>query len=133
MGKHKIKKERSFLKELLIGLIKAVLSLALLSVVGGVILYMSDNPMGMVDIASLAVLLLSGALSGYIISRGAQERKLATVLLAALLLSLCFIFIGLIISGGEVSWRAVLNYICYTGVSLLFGLLGKKEKRRARR
>lgn len=112
--------------------ISAVIMLAL-TLLCSVIVNMMSDPLAATDIASLAVLLVAAAVSGFVISRRAPEKKMLTASLSALLLCLVLIVIGLIVSAGALTGRIFLNYICYMGVSLLCAWLGARDKKRHRR
>lgn len=126
-------KERGRFAEILISLLRSVLVFLAMSVIGALIVYFQTDPLGAADIASLVVLLLSGAVSGFLNARMTREGKLAVVGLSSLAFCLGLLLIGLIATGGGATLRVFLNYLCYIGVSLLFGWLGSREISKRRR
>jgi len=120
-------------KSVLLGLLISCLCMLAVSLLCAVILYIQGDPLALVDLASLAVLLVSAAISGYIISRRSPEKKLLTVTLSSLLLCLLLFVIGMILTGGGVTTRVYLNYLCYVGVALLFAWLASRKPERKRR
>lgn len=110
-----------------------LVAVALSSLPVGLVIGMSDDPLSLIDLGSLITLLLGGAIASFIIARIFPDKKLLTVSLATLLFSLIMTLVGLAVTGGEVGARVFLNYLCYIGVSLLFGRIGMLEPRRGRR
>lgn len=133
MAKTRRAKERGLLASVFIGAgLSAVVLLILSLVIGGVI-YMLADPLSAIDIGSLIVLLLGGVISSFIISRRSKEKQVATALLSALLLCACLLVVGAILGGGNISPRALLNYLCYIGVALIGSWLGGRKTRRRRK
>ncbi len=133
MGKGKVKRDRGVLVSSLIGALICLAALAVLSVVGGVIIYMLDDPLALIDIGSLVCLLLSGVVSSFIIAKRTPEKKLIVTMLSALLFSLVMLIIGAAWGMGSLGWRVVLNYVCYMGMALVGAWLGTRERKRRRR
>lgn len=126
-------KERGRFAEIGISFLRSVIVFLALSVVGALVVYFLKDPLGAADIASLVVLLLSGAISGFLNAKMTREGKLTVVGLSSLAFCLVLLLIGLIATGGGVTLRVFLNYLCYIGVSFLFGWLGSREESRRRR
>ena len=120
-------------RRVLNGLLSSLISMLAISLVAGVIVYMQDDPLAILDITSLVVLLTSAAISGYIISKKTQERRILTVVLSSLILCLLLFALGMLLSGGGVTSRVYFNYLCYMGVAILFAWLGSREPARKRR
>ena len=129
-------KNPSTLKEVLMGLIISFICMLAISLVASIILYMQQDPTALIDIAALIVLLATAAISGYIISRRTVGAKMLTVALSSISVCLVLFIIGMILTGGGVTNRVYLNYLCYVGVAMLFAWLGGrapvKRKRRSR-
>ena len=119
-------------REVLRGVIISLLTLILLTMLGGFIVYMQDDPLSAMGIVSLIVLPVSGAVSGYLISRLAGEKKMTVALLSALAVCFIMLAVGMILTGGGITWQVPLNYACYVGAFLLAARLGKRERRRRR-
>lgn len=133
MAKARSGKERSTLVSILIGAVTSLAVLAVVSLIVGAVVYMMDDPLGVIDIGSLVALLLSGVISSFIISRRTKEKKVLISMMSALLCSFLLLILGAIIGAGSIGWRIVLNYVCYMGVSFIGAWLGAKEGKRRRR
>lgn len=125
--------ERGRFAEIVISFLRSVIVFLALSVIGALIVYFMSDPLGAADIASLVVLLMSGAVSGFLNAKLTREGKLAVVGLSSLAFCLILLLVGLIATGGGVTLRVFLNYLCYIGVSLFFGWLGSREGSKRRR
>ncbi len=130
--KHRSKSEGGIGREVFIGVMISLAALTLLSVAGGFIVYMQNDPLAAMNVASLIVLLVSGAASGYITAKLAREKKMTVALLSVLAVCFIMLAVGMIATGGGITWQVPLNYACYMGVSLLTARLGAREKRRRR-
>ena len=117
------------------GFIISFISMLAVSLIASIILYMQSDPTALIDVASLVVLLVSAAVSGYVISKRTGERKMLTTALSSIALCFLLFIIGMIMTGGGVTNRVYLNYLCYVGVAMLFAWLGGRAptKRRRRR
>ena len=109
-----------------------LVTVALSSLPVGLVIGMCDDPLSLIDIGSLITLLIGGATASLIIAKISPDKKFLTVSLSALLFSLIMTLVGLVATGGEVGARVFLNYLCYIGVSLLFGRIGMLEPKRRR-
>ena len=117
-------------------LISLALSLGILlvtSLVMSAIAYSSPDPTGKIGIYSLVSLIVSAAVSGFLISRLSGSGSVGMAALTSLATVLVLILFGAIASGGKLGVSALMNYLCYFGVALLFSLFGKKRERRHRR
>ena len=125
-------RERSRLAEIGLSLLRSVIVFLALSVIGALIVYFQADPLRVADIASLVILLLSAAVSGFLNAKLTGEGKLAVVVLSSLTFCLVLLLIGLVATGGGVTLRVFLNYLCYIGIALFFGWLGKRETKKRR-
>lgn len=119
--------------DVLFGFLISFLAMLATSLIASIILYMQADPTPLIDVASLIVLLVTAAVSGYIISKRTSEQKMLTVVLSSLLLCFLLFVIGMIITAGGVTNRVYLNYLCYIGVAILFAWLGGRAPARRRR
>ena len=101
------------------------------SLIMSAVAYSSSDPTGKIGIYSLASLIISAALAGFIGSRLSDSVGVAT--LTALATVLILILVGAVISGGRLGLGALMNYLCYFGVATLFSLFAKKRVRRHKR
>lgn len=125
-------RQRSRLAEIGLSLLRAVIVFLALSVIGALIVYFQADPLRIADVASLVILLLSAAVSGFLNAKLTGEGKLAVVVLSSLTFCLVLLLIGLVATGGGVTLRVFLNYLCYIGIALFFGWLGKRETKKRR-
>lgn len=125
-------RQRSRLAEIGLSLLRSVIVFLALSVIGALIVYFQADPLRIADIASLVILLLSAAVSGFLNAKLTGEGKLAVVVLSSLTFCLVLLLIGLVATGGGVTLRVFLNYLCYIGIALFFGWLGKRETKKRR-
>ena len=91
-----------------------------------------ENPTAMTGIFSLASLLLTAALMGFIISKLKGDGGMLISVLSSLLFCLILLTVGLIGTGGKLPLFIPINYLCYMGVAALFAFLGKKREKRGR-
>jgi len=94
--------------------------------------YLTSNPIESVGIFSLVAVVLSAAVTGGTISvyHGTGGFKLA--LLSAFGTVLIMLAIAAICSGGKPAASALMNYICYVGVTLPSAYLMRPRERRHR-
>ncbi len=130
MSKARSRGERSTFMSILMGAGLSLVVLLIVSLVVGAVVYMMDDPLAVIDIGSLVTLLSAGLISSFIISRRTREGKMLITVLSSLLTVVVMLIVGAIIGMGNITWRVVLNYVCYMGVALLGGWLGAKGKRR---
>ena len=136
MKKTMIKKEKGSVKTLLLGVPVQVLSLAICVFITGLVASASENPTSIVGLLSIIALLLSGLISGFVISKYKGEGGMLISTLSALLFSLILLLVGIISAKGELSFGVLINYVCYVAAAALGALLGKHRtshiKRRKR-
>lgn len=125
-------RDRSRFAEIGLSLLRSVIVFLALSVIGALIVYFQADPLRVADVASLVVLLLSAAVAGFLNAKLTGEGKLAVVGLSSLTFCLVLLLIGLVATGGGVTLRVFLNYLCYIGIALFFGWLGSRETKKRR-
>lgn len=94
---------------------------------------LSAAPTGKTGIFSLAALLISAAASGFICAGMSKERGIGFFALVALAAVAIMMITCLICAGGKIGASAFMNYGCYFGTFMLFTLLAKKRRAKARR
>ncbi len=117
----------------LVSLALSVVLLLAVSLASAAIAYSSDDPTGKIGIYSLVSLIISAAACGFGVSRFKGEGGIAMAALVALSISLLMMTLGAILGGGRLGGSAVMNYLCYFGVAVIFSVLGKKREKRHRR
>ncbi len=107
--------------------------IVLLSVVGALVASGLEDPTGNLGLISLAVMLISAAITGIICTRIKGDGGVGFSALVALAVVLVMLLINVIICAGKVSLGAFMNYICFIGVAVGAAFLGKKRERRGHR
>ena len=130
MHKSKSHREGGTVQSFFICAAIAVLLIILLSVPASAIALSLKNPSEAIEIISLAVLVLSAAVSGFLNARLFPEQKAVFGASVALFITLLMLLTCVIACNGKVSGSAFMNYGCYFGISTLFSYLGRTGKRR---
>ena len=128
-----MKRENNVFYSVLFGAAISLGVLAGVSLLCAIIVNMTEDPLAASNLGALISLLVSAAISGILISKRAQGSKMLIASLSSLLFCLTLLIVGLAISGGELSGRVFLNYLCYIGVALLSAKLATKKPRHRRR
>lgn len=102
----------------------------LLALAASFVLNKVKNPLGASGIASIIILLMSGAISGFAISKYSGKKSVLPSVFCAVIFALLLLCTGLIISGGKIATVTVINLLIYILFSLIFALLASKEKKR---
>ena len=100
---------------------------------GGMLLTLK-NPVGNLKIASLAVLLISGAVSGFLNSKRIGEGGVAFSVISSFIFVLVMFSVSLVMTKGHVSGILFMNYLCYMLIASFSAFLARKrQKSRHRR
>jgi putative membrane protein (TIGR04086 family) len=94
---------------------------------------LTKDPTSLTSWLSLASLLISGAVSGFIISRANGEGGALVGISASVISAALLIIIGLIMSAGRLRLGVFINVIAYLSVAVFGSILGKKRIKRRRR
>ena len=122
------KKEIGFIKRLGISVAVALGAIALLLVLGGVVLYFTNDPMAYIDIASFALLLVSGLVSAFILTRGKSDARTRASVTSHIIVAVLLFLLSVVFGGFKT--ELLLDYICYLLISVLASLLFGRERRR---
>lgn len=134
MKKHRgIKTQRALPGALVFGIIISFLVLFITSLALAGLIMTTSNPVGSVKTVSLVALLVSGAISGFVISKRKGEGGFLASLLSALIFIGIIFALSLILTKGNVGGVVLMNGLCYLLVSAFSSLLAKKRERRRRR
>ena len=134
MKKHRgIKTQRALPATLIFGVIISFSVLFVTSLALAGLIMTTSNPVGSVKTVSLAALLVSGAISGFVISKRKGEGGFLASLLSALIFVGIIFALSLILTKGKVGGVVLMNGLCYLLVSAFSSLLAKKRERRRRR
>lgn len=93
----------------------------------------TKDPGGTVRLLSLPVFLLSAAVTGFVLGRRNGEGGLRLTALSTLLFLLILLLVGMLLSGGHLSWQVLLYDVGYFLTALLCSLPGTKKKRKKHR
>lgn len=135
MKKHSFQRNsKSFLGSLVFGILLSVLLLFGFCAIFALIISKLENPMGILGGATLAALILSGALSAFITVKRRGDGGFSISLLSSSAVSVILLVAGLIAGGGKIPFAPLMNALCYLLVSFFFAwLASRKRKRRIRR
>ena len=97
------------------------------------IIMTASNPTGSIKTVSLVTLLVSGAVSGFVISKAKGDGGTFTSLLSSLVFIGIILAVSLILTKGRVGGTIFMNCLCYFLISLFSSFLAKKRYRRRRR
>lgn len=114
----------------LIGVLTALISYLAFILVFSVVLYFSEDPTKRVGLFSLIALALSGAVTGFLVTKKSEGKYTAT--LSAAILSLILIVTGAVISGGAPSIGTILTAVIYAASALLFSRLATPHGARSK-
>ncbi len=117
-----------------ISLAVTLLTILLFSLAAALILMYTEYPIGTVGKASLAVIVISGGVCGFLNARLFRERGARTAIIPAAAVGALMAILTVAVGGSASTGRALMNCGCFIAVNALFALLGiKKAKRRLRR
>ena len=116
---------------ILIGTLFSYVVLTLLAFVAAFITNRMENPAKYVGVAAFVTLILTAALSCYLISRLRGEGGGLLAILSAAGFVILRIVISLFLSGTDLS--DLLDCLCYLGTGAIFALLGQKRPKRRHR
>ena len=116
---------------ILIGTLFSYVVLTLLALLSAVICNGMENPAKYVGTAAFVVLIITAALSCYLISRLRGEGGGPLAILSAAGFVILRIVISLFLSGTDLS--DLLDCLCYLGTGAIFALLGQKRPKRRHR
>lgn len=117
----------------LTGLLVEAITLVLSSLVAAALAYASSDSTRVVGMYSLASLIISAAIGGVLTARLAGEGGVRIVALASLTVVMVMLLCAVIVGGGSPRLSALMNYICYLGVSVGAAHLARPRKKRHKR
>ena len=124
------RKSRTNTSVFIFGIIFSLAVFFLLALIASFILSKVKNPLGASAIASIIILLVSGGISGFTISKYSGRKSFLPSVFCAVIFALILFSTGLIISGGKIATVTVINLLVYILFSFIFALLASKEKKR---
>ena len=134
MKKHRgANKTATLSRTLLFGVGISFTVLLIFTLVFSGLIMATTNPVGNVKTVSLAVLLVSGAVSGFTVSKMKGDRGIFASFVSALIFVVIIIALSLILTKGKVGAVVFMNCLCYLLVSAFSSFFGRKRARRHRR
>ena len=114
----------------LLGALAAILCFLAVSFIFALISSFTENPTSLTGIFSLLSLLTSGAIFGLTASRiiGNGAQRLISISLGISVAVM--LLVGVILKGGAIAPSALLNYLAYLGVGVIFAFLGKRRNKK---
>lgn len=127
------KSKNTSLKTLLFGVFFSFAVLIVLSLASSFLLAGFKNPTADIRIASLAVFLITAAVSGFAVSKHRAGSGIAISALTSLLFIAVLFAVALVISKGKISGALFMNYLCYMMISLFTAFIGARKPKRRKR
>ena len=127
------KSKNTPLGNLLLGIAFSFGVMIVLSLDSSFLLVGFKNPTANVRVASLAVFLITAAVSGFFVSKRCGKGGIAISALTALAFIALLFAVALIMSKGKISGVLFMNYLCYMMISSFTALLGAKKRNRHKR
>ena len=116
------------------GLIASVTAFFTMALIGALICGSFPDPTAKLGAVAFAVLMLSGAISGFSTSRFKGSGGILPAFLSSLIFATVCLLIGLIMTSGKLPMVVCVNLLLYMAVSLFFAFLGRpREKKHKRR
>ena len=126
------KRKRTNASAIALGLCLSVLSFLLLSFALSFILAMFRDPLSLIGMFSVAALLLSGAISGFVTAKYKGEGAILPVSVSSLCFALALLGIGLILTRGILPIISLINLFAYLVLTVGFAFIAIRSKRRRR-
>ena len=125
------KKSRSQRGALIFGTLFSAAIFLILTFCASVLLSFTKNPLGASGLTSFAVLLITGAISGFCTAKYKGECGILPSSASAVIFALILLGAGLIVSGGKIATVSLVNILCYVALAVIFAFLAKSKRRRA--
>ena len=120
------------ISSLLAGVLVFVLIFALCSTLAAILALRAESPMDAASVYSLASVVVSAALGGFILCKIKGEGGVKHSLICASLSTALLLILGMII-GGLPGISSLINYVSFIGTASVFAFLGRKRERRHKR
>ena len=131
--KKRKRKELGLVSLIMIGAAVELGAILLVTFILAFVSSMTKDPTSLTGGLSLAALLVSGAVSGFGISKANGEGGALVGILSSVITVGIMLVIGLIASKGQMNLGAFLNLIAYMMTATLASILGKKKLKRRKR
>lgn len=134
MKKHRgAKKTMTLSRTLLLGVGISFAVLLIFSLIFSGLIMTTTSPVSSIKTVSLVTLLVSGAVSGFIVSKIKGDGGVFASLFSALIFIGVILALSLILTKGNVGGIVFMNCLCYLLISAFSSFFAKKRVRRHRR
>ncbi len=131
MKKHRGSKKKTSLRSaVLFGVVFSCLSIIAVSFFASLLVSRLDDPSGNLGHASLASLLIAGAISGFAVSKYKGDGGISASLISSLITVFIMLAAALIGKSGNVGGGIFMNYLCYLSLAALSAFLGRGREGR---
>ena len=127
------KRARSSKSALIFGTVFTASIFFILTFCASILLSFTKNPLGASGIVSFAVLLLTGALSGFCTAKYKGDYGVLPSSASAIIFALILLGAGLIVSGGKIATVSLINLMCFVALAIIFAFLAKSKRKRTHR
>lgn len=127
------RKSKTLRSTLVFGIIFTACTFLVIAFLCALITVSFKNPLKIAGTFSFAVLLITGAVSGYCTSKYKGENPVLASGLCSVIFAIVLFGTGIIMSGGKIASICVINLISFVIISFIFALLATKKKRRRTR
>ncbi|HBJ18554.1 MAG TPA: TIGR04086 family membrane protein [Clostridiales bacterium] len=128
MGKQKRAGATGTIKALLLGILFSLAMFACLALIAGAVLYATEDPTSSLPMVSLEVFGLSGLFAGFFLAARRKEGGTLLSILTALAFALLLLLVGILMTGGHLSGRVMMNHLCYLLTASLGAILANMHK-----
>jgi len=128
--KTSLRKSKTIKSTLIFGMVFTVCAFLIIAFLCSLITLSFKNPLKIAGAFSFAVLLCTGAVSGYCTSKYKGENPILASGLCSVIFALILFGAGLIMSGGKIASICVINLISFVIITFIFAALATKKKRR---
>lgn len=134
MKRHRNSKtQRTPLSVFIFGIIFSFATLVILSFIASLILAGTKNPIMSIKMTSFVIILVSGAASGFAISKYRKELSFGISIVTSVTVAALMLLISLISAKGQVGSGVFMNYLCYVLISVFFSFIGRRKAKRHHR
>ena len=133
MGKQRHGESGSAIKALLLGILFSLAVFLITALAAGAVLSATEDPTASLATVSLGAFGLSGLVSGFILASRRRSGGVILSILTALALTLLLLLVGILLTGGHLPGRAMMNHLCYLLIASFGALLGGMRTRKPRR
>lgn len=134
MGKQKRTGGAGTAKALLFGILFSAALFLLSALIVAGILSVTENPTASLPLVSLGAFGCSGLLAGLILAGRQKEGGTLPAILSSLAFVLLLLLVGILMTGGHLTGRVMMNHVCYLLAASLGAFLpGMRKKKGTRR